>query len=212
VDEHPRRGRFILTGSANFQLMASISQSLAGRTALLQLLPLSLEEIRRFPRPPRDLYDVLFRGGYPALHRQKLDPVAWHNSYVGTYVERDVRAEVLKGHTHRGLPPRLTYFRDRKGEEVDLIVERAEGITAIEVKSGETVTSESLRPLDRLEEAVRAATPPSSGRVDRTMVYGGRERQERSTARIVPWSDLDREDWTGPPRRSRHPRRAPGAP
>lgn len=91
VDERPRRGRFILTGSANLALLESVTQSLAGRTALLNLLPLGLEEVRLFPRPPTTLFDVLWHGGYPAIFDRKADPGDWFASYVGTYVERDVR-------------------------------------------------------------------------------------------------------------------------
>ncbi len=91
VDERPRKGRFILTASANLQLTASISQSLAGRTAAFNLLGLALEEVRRFRRPATNLYAAMFRGGYPALHERRLAPRDWFNSYVATYVERDVR-------------------------------------------------------------------------------------------------------------------------
>jgi len=91
VDEDPRPGRFILTGSQNFALLDSVSQSLAGRTALLELLPLELEEIRRFPDHPDDLHSVLFRGGYPRIHEQGLRADEWLAAYTATYLERDVR-------------------------------------------------------------------------------------------------------------------------
>jgi hypothetical protein len=58
----------VLTGSANFALLQSLGQSLAGRTTLLELLPLSLEEVRHFPDPPTDLLDLLFRGSAPATY------------------------------------------------------------------------------------------------------------------------------------------------
>ena len=91
VDETPGAGRFVLTGSANFALLQSLGQSLAGRTALLELLPLSLEEVRRFPDPPTDILDLLFRGTAPAIYDRGLSPDDWYPSYVATYVERDVR-------------------------------------------------------------------------------------------------------------------------
>jgi len=83
VDERPAKGRFILTGSANLTLLESVSQSLAGRTALLNLLPLSLEEVRRFKKPTRDLSEVLWHGSYPALFDRDLEPGDSHPSYVG---------------------------------------------------------------------------------------------------------------------------------
>jgi hypothetical protein len=81
-----------LAGSANLALLHGVSQSLAGRTALLNLLPLSLEELRHFPNPPVELFDLLWRGSYPATFDRGLAPGDWYPSYVGTYLERDVRA------------------------------------------------------------------------------------------------------------------------
>lgn len=91
VDEDPRPGRFLLTGSQNFALLDSVNQSLAGRTALLELLPLDLEEIRRFPEPSDDLDTVLWTGGYPRIHEQRLRADEWLAAYTATYLERDVR-------------------------------------------------------------------------------------------------------------------------
>jgi predicted AAA+ superfamily ATPase len=91
VDEDPRPGRFILTGSQNLALMSGVSQSLAGRTALLELLPVELEELCRFPGAPEDLETVLWRGGYPRIHDRRLPADEWLSDYVATYVERDVR-------------------------------------------------------------------------------------------------------------------------
>ena len=67
-------GRFVLTGSQNFALMAHITQSLAGRSALVQLLPLSIAELNAAGRLPKDLDAMLLRGGYPALHARPLNP------------------------------------------------------------------------------------------------------------------------------------------
>lgn len=92
VDADPRPGQFILTGSSDFAMLSSVSQSLAGRTALLQLLPLDLAEMRRFPDPSSDLDTVLWTGGYPRIHERRLDPAEWLESYTATYLERDVRS------------------------------------------------------------------------------------------------------------------------
>lgn len=91
IDEAPVAGRWILTGSQNLALLESVSQSLAGRTAMHQLLPLSWDEIRRFREPPANLEEAIFKGGYPRIFDRQLDPSAWLSSYVATYVERDVR-------------------------------------------------------------------------------------------------------------------------
>lgn len=91
VDAHPRPGRFILTGSQNLLLIEAISQSLAGRAALLYLLPLSLAEVRGTRHAPGSLHDVLFRGLYPPLYGRRLRPLDWYPSYLQLYLERDVR-------------------------------------------------------------------------------------------------------------------------
>ncbi len=91
VDRDPVPGRFILTGSQHFGLSEAISQSLAGRIALLNLLPMSLDELHRFPSPPEDLWTTVWTGGYPRIHDRGLAPDRWLAEYVATYVQRDVR-------------------------------------------------------------------------------------------------------------------------
>jgi len=91
IDADPAPGRWILTGSQNLALLESVSQSLAGRTAVLHLLPLARSEIVRFAAHPGRLDETLVAGGYPAIFDRGLDPPEWHSSYVATYIERDVR-------------------------------------------------------------------------------------------------------------------------
>ena len=91
IDADPRPGRWILTGSQNLALVQSVSQSLAGRTAVHHLLPLARREIVRFARHPETLEEAMRAGGYPRIFDRKLDPSEWLRSYVATYVERDVR-------------------------------------------------------------------------------------------------------------------------
>ena len=97
VDEDPRPGRFLLTGSQNLALVDAVTQSLAGRTTLTELLPLSLEEVRRFPDPPADLDTLLWQGGYPRIYERSLPAHEWLADYTATYVERDVRQLVKVG-------------------------------------------------------------------------------------------------------------------
>lgn len=89
VDQRGLKGDFVLTGSQQFGLLESITQSLAGRVGMLQLMPLSRRE-----SPLDSLERSLWKGGYPALHSGIADAghYAWFNSYVTTYVERDVRS------------------------------------------------------------------------------------------------------------------------
>lgn len=91
IDAGPAPGRWILTGSQNLALLESVSQSLAGRTEVLNLLPLTWGEITRFDSRPSSLEEALFSGGYPRIFDRDLDPSRWLGSYVATYIERDVR-------------------------------------------------------------------------------------------------------------------------
>lgn len=86
-------GRFILTGSHQPQLHEAISQSLAGRTAMLALWPFSLQELRHY-KSTYDPFELIVRGGFPRVHEEQLEPRRFYNGYVQTYVERDVRAMI----------------------------------------------------------------------------------------------------------------------
>lgn len=308
VDEERRPGRFILTGSANFALLHSIGQSLAGRTAVLELLPLGIDEVRRFEAPATDLFDVMWKGSAPAVHDRDLEPADWYASYVATYVERDVRSvlnvgdlttfqtflrlsagrvgnlvnlsslgadtgvthatvrawlsvleagyiawrlpplhanagkrlvktpklhffdsglvcwllgirtpdqlrthplrgaifetwvasEMRKWFVHRGLTPTLSFYRDRKGAEVDLVLEESGEILAIETKSGQTVAPDFFSGLEALASLGTTEKPPR--RVRQFVVYGGDSTQRRSKATVLSWSDLDKEAWAPLPR------------
>lgn len=95
TDADPRKGRFVLTGSHQLQVNAQITQSLAGRTAVLELLPLSLSELAAVGDDstvgPDDVNRVMLQGGYPRIHAQDLPPEVMLSDYFATYVERDVR-------------------------------------------------------------------------------------------------------------------------
>jgi predicted AAA+ superfamily ATPase len=85
-------GRFLLTGSQKFSLMKNVSESLAGRADVMELETLSFAEIRA-ALPETDLEAAIVRGGFPELYANPdIDPIAFYNSYLATYLERDVRA------------------------------------------------------------------------------------------------------------------------
>lgn len=91
VDENPDR-KFYLTGSSNFSLLKSVTQSLAGRTALFELLPLSLREIAGLDMDKADELDsLLYDGFYPAIWSGRNIPSMLYPNYTKTYLERDVR-------------------------------------------------------------------------------------------------------------------------
>lgn len=91
VDERGIMGDFVITGSAQFDLFAGISQSLAGRVGRVELLPLSGAELRAAGQAPSDLNTTLCQGGYPALYDRDVSPQDWFANYIATYLERDVR-------------------------------------------------------------------------------------------------------------------------
>lgn len=91
VDEQQKPGHYILTGSQNFLLLEHISQSLAGRVALFNLLPFSLSEIHSEYPLPDSYLPIMFQGAYPRLYDKKLQPQEWYPSYIQSYLERDVR-------------------------------------------------------------------------------------------------------------------------
>ena len=292
ADEAGRNSLFVLTGSEQFRLFDAISQSLAGRTALLRLLPFSLVE-RRQTGASNGIDDILYSGFYPRIHDRKLEPRQALGDYFETYVERDVRrigeirnlanfrrfvrlcagrvgqlanlsslgadagvshttashwltvleasyvvfrlppfhanirkrlvkspkiyfydvglashligiehagqiathplrgplfenavvVEALKHRFNRGRRSNLSFFRDSRGLECDLLCENGHGMAAIEIKSGATVASDWFDSLKRVaKELPEIAT--------RAVVYGGTDRQSRQDGEVVPLTDL----------------------
>ncbi len=298
LDENPVPGRFILTGSANLSLLASVGQSLAGRTGLLTLLPLSRDEVERYAAPPRDVEDALWHGSYAAIYDRGVAPRDWYAAYLATYVERDVRqilnvtdlmafqtflrlcagrcgqllnlsalaadvgithntarawisvletsyvvfrlpplhanvtsrlvktpklhffdsglvcyllgitepgqlrshplrggifetwvvAELYKQRVHAGLPPALSHFRDAKGVEVDVVVEGARTLRAIEIKASRTVAADFVRPLRSFRAKMAADALGRS--VEAAVVYAGSERHRNDDVAILPWREV----------------------
>lgn len=298
VDEDPSPGRFVLTGSQNLLLVQAVTQSLAGRAAMLELLPFSHEELLGAGKAPADAFEAITTGGYPRIHDRGLDPSTWLDDYIATYVERDVRqvlnvgdllgfqsflalaagraaqllnlsglgadagisqptarqwisileatyvawrlppmhgnfrkrlvktpklyfhdsglqcrllgirsaadlavhplrgavfenwvvSEIVKWHRHRGLVPRLSFYRDRAGLEVDVVLATGPATLAIEIKSGSTLSADFFANLDafaKLQHGTRAF-----------LVYGGPSRQQRTAATVLPWNELHTERWS----------------
>ena len=292
ADEAGRNSLFVLTGSEQFHLSGTRSQSLAGRTGLLRLLPFSLAE-RRQTGAGTGIDDILYSGFYPRIHDRKLEPRQALGDYFETYVERDVRriaevrnlanfrrfvrlcagrvgqlvnlsslgadagvshttashwltvleasyivfrlpafhanfrkrlvrspklyfhdvglashligiehagqvathplrgplfenavvVEALKHRFNRGRRSNLSFFRDSRGLECDLLYENGTGIGALEIKSGATVASDWFDALDRVAKRLPAITT-------RAVVYGGMERQSRRNGEVIPLAGL----------------------
>ena len=293
ADERRANGLFVLIGSQHFQLSEAIAQSLAGRTALLRLLPFSMAEVGG-TGTERRLNDVLHAGFYPRIHDQGLDPQQALGDYFETYVERDLRSigqvrnlaafqrfvricagrvgnllnlsalgadagvshataqdwlslletsyiafrmpplhanltkrlvkspklyfydvglaayligverpeqisthplrgalfenavvvEALKHRFNLGKRSNLSFFRDSRGLECDLLYGSDERMLAIEAKAGATVASDYFKGVGR----VAALLPGVTGKA---LVYGGSKRQKRNAGEIVPLGGLD---------------------
>lgn len=117
VDRNRAPGRFILTGSHQPQVHRAVSQSLAGRTAVLTLLPFSFNELRR-RRRVQNPWDLAVCGAFPRLHQDRLRPDRFFNAYLQTYVERDVRA-LINLKDLRRFQQFLTLLAGRVGQMVN---------------------------------------------------------------------------------------------
>jgi predicted AAA+ superfamily ATPase len=118
VDKARRPGRFILTGSHQPRLHEAISQSLAGRTAMLTLWPFSVSELRRY-KSTWGPFELTVRGCFPRLHEEGLEPRRFFNGYLQTYVERDVRA-LIQLRDLAQFQEFLTLLAGRVGQVVNL--------------------------------------------------------------------------------------------
>lgn len=290
VDADRRNGLFVLTGSQQFGLLSSVTQTLAGRVAMLPLLPFTLGELQSARKAPPSVEALLFQGLYPPIYDRGLDAGIWYGNYVATYVERDVRqmvnvrdlstfqrfvrmcaartaqllnlsglavdcgishntaaawlsvleasyivyllppyhrnfgkrlvktpklyfhdtglaawllgiqrpeqlamhaqrgalfetwvvAELLKARFNRALGSNLYFWRDRKGHEVDLLVEQGDALLPVEIKSGQTVAPDFFAGLDEWRRISGTAG-------EAWLVYGGDREQTRQGTRVVPW-------------------------
>ena len=289
VDEDKTPGRFILTGSQQFEVMNTINQSLAGRTALLKLLPFSISEIRKTTLPA-SLDMMMLKGFYPRIHDQGLNPTQALGDYYETYIERDLRQlmsirdlslfqkfvrlcagrigqilntqslandtgvshttihawlslleasyiifllkpwyqnvsrrlikspklyfydvglaayllgmesethvsrdplrgnlfenlvlmEAIKHRLNKGGKNAVTFYRDSRGNEVDIILEGGREVFPLEVKAGATIAEDFFKGLKHFTRV--AGEPPHGG----GLIYGGKEIQQRGYFRIYP--------------------------
>jgi len=90
VDNSGLMGQYILSGSQNFLMMKSITQSLAGRVALFKLLPFDFEELKSANLLPNDYDEAIVKGSYPALYVRDIPVSSYYANYIETYIERDI--------------------------------------------------------------------------------------------------------------------------
>jgi len=91
VDKEKKNGYFIVTGSQNFLVDEAITQTLAGRMAVLTLLPLSIHELESADLLPAKIETIIYKGSYPRAHTEKVSIERLYSNYIRLYVERDVR-------------------------------------------------------------------------------------------------------------------------
>jgi hypothetical protein len=106
-----------------------------------------------------------------------------------------VVSEIAKARLHRGLLPSLSHYRERKGDEVDVVLDRGDGLVAVEAKSGQTVASDFFPPLARFDASIGQQRPQR--RVVRVLAYGGDRSERRDECRVLPWNRIKDFDWAG---------------
>jgi len=120
--EHARAGRYVVTGSQKFGLMQGVTESLAGRAAVVTLHSLSLAELERWSGERAEgerLLEWCRAGGYPEVHARGLDPARFFADYVATYLERDVR-QALEVRSLRDFERFLRLLALRSGQLLSL--------------------------------------------------------------------------------------------
>jgi predicted AAA+ superfamily ATPase len=116
-----------------------------------------------------------------------------NHPHRGAIFESWVVSEVRKGTLNQGAKADLSFYREGKGAEVDLVIRTADRLMAVEIKSGQTVASDFFAPLRGFAATVEGVADLSEPEL--VLVYGGDRRQKRSDVRVVPWSDVGRAKW-----------------
>lgn len=143
VDRKKMAGMFILTGSHQPELHQSVSQSLAGRTAVLTLLPFSLSELKNYKRD-LESFELILKGAYPRLHEEGLKPSRFFNGYMQTYLERDVRA-LINLKDLRSFQQFLTLLAGRVGQVLNYTsLSNDVGVSATTIKNWISVLKASF--------------------------------------------------------------------
>jgi hypothetical protein len=94
IDKDPVAGRYVVTGSHQFNLVAGVTESLAGRAAFVTLYPFSVSELKSAKTQLSDPFETLLKGFYPPVYDRNVSVYDWYTNYISTYIERDVRAVI----------------------------------------------------------------------------------------------------------------------
>lgn len=145
VDREPGAvGKYILTGSHQARLKRGVAQSLAGRTAILTLLPYSVRELAgEGTELPGDVFELIWRGFYPRLHENRIRPASFYPAYVATYLEKDLPA-LLEVRNRAAFLSFLFLLASRTGQILNLAALGAEvGVSAATVSAWISALEES---------------------------------------------------------------------
>lgn len=294
VDDKNKKGMFILTGSQQFEISQNISQSLAGRTAIIKLLPLSMKELFLYKKK-KNIDFVLLHGFYPRLHNEKLNPYHFYSNYFETYIERDLQQlsqidnliifekfvhllaghiggllnyntlandlgvsqptikkwisilqasyivfllppyyknigkrliktpklyfydtglvcyllgienikelkthplrglcfenlviiEFLKNRFNQGKTSNLYFYRDRTGNEVDLILEHSATLLPVEIKSSQTIRSDFKHGINHFKALFKKEAEEGA------IIYAGEQKQKNLNINYIPWDQIN---------------------
>lgn len=110
-----------------------------------------------------------------------------HHPLRGAIFESWVVSEVVKAYTHRGMAPGVFHYRESRGVEIDLIVQKGIALDAIEIKSGATLANDYFTPLQEFAQRMALLQPPVN--VAQYVVYGGEPSQRRTNTRVLSWRD-----------------------
>ena len=116
-----------------------------------------------------------------------------HHPLRGAVFESWIVAEIYKVQAHAGQTPRLFHYRESRGPEVDLVVERERGLALVEAKSAATVNEHFLQPLRKLATQLHAADP--STHVQSYLLHGGEASQQRSDVTVLGWRQIQDVAW-----------------
>jgi predicted AAA+ superfamily ATPase len=115
----------------------------------------------------------------------------------GAIFENWVIAEIVKHIQHRGRTPRIHFYRDRRGHEVDLLIETGPRLSAVEIKSASTPASDFFAGLTRFRDLLGQAADDAYSSCEPVVVYGGSETQKRRAGLLLPWDSVDAHEWAG---------------
>lgn len=178
VDAYPRPGKFIVTSSQQFGLLAGVSESLAGRAAFITLLPFSSGELEAAGKLMPNPFEAIVKGFYTPLFDREISPNDWYTNYITSYVERDVRS-ILNIKDLGQFQIFVRMCASRVGQLLNL--------SSLALDCG--LSHNTARSwLSVLEAWIRYS---DSRREDCSLIYAGDQSFQWKGLAIIPWTRID---------------------